>query len=74
MEKTPILVNNVSQISRIGKNQIAIIGNVGKKKKIEMAKKAKEMKIEVYNLNPEKFLKLNEKKTEVKNSEVKKWI
>jgi len=72
MEKTPVIVKNVKQIEKIGKNQIAIIGNVGKKKRIEIAKKAKELKIEVYNLNPEKFLKLNDKKTEVKKVEDKK--
>jgi len=72
MEKMPIMVKNVSQIEKIQKNQIAIIGNVGKKKKIEMAKKAKELKIEVYNLNPEKFLKLNDKKVEPKKVEDKK--
>ena len=34
-----------------------IIGKIGKRKKIEMVKKAKEMKIEIKNLNIEKFLK-----------------
>jgi len=74
MKKIPVMVKNVHQIEKIGKNQIAIIGDVGKKKRIEIAKKAKELKIEVYNLNPEKFLKLNDKKTEVKKVEDKKWI
>ena len=72
MKKIPVMVKNVHQIEKIGKNQIAIIGDVGKKKRIEIAKKAKELKIEVYNLNPEKFLKLNDKKTEVKKVEDKK--
>jgi len=72
MKKIPVIVKNVKQIEKIGKNQIAIIGDVGKKKRIEIAKKAKELKIEVYNLNPEKFLKLNDKKIEVKKVEDKK--
>ena len=75
--KTPIIVKNVSQIEKIQKNQIAILGKVGKKNKIEIAKKAKELKIEIYKFNPEKFLKLNEKvdkKAETKSKEEKKWI
>ncbi len=44
------------------KNQIVIIGHIGKKKKIEIAKKAKEMKIHLQNLNIEKFLKKLENK------------
>ncbi|MCX6750030.1 MAG: 50S ribosomal protein L32e [Candidatus Pacearchaeota archaeon] len=74
MEKTPVMVRNVSQIEKIQKNQIAILGKVGKKKKIEMAKKAKELKIDTYKFNPEKFLKLNEKndkKVEVKDKDAK---
>ena len=41
-KKTPILVVNVPQIEKMQKDQIAIIGKVGKKKKIEIVKKAKE--------------------------------
>jgi large subunit ribosomal protein L32e len=73
--KTPVIVRNVSDIQKIQKNQIALLGNIGKKNKIEIAKKAKELKIEIYKFNPEKFLKLNvkeEKKAEVKNKENKK--
>ena len=61
MEKTPIIIRNLSQIEKIQKNQIAILGNIGKKKKIEIVKKAKELKVEIYKLNLDKFLKLNEK-------------
>jgi large subunit ribosomal protein L32e len=75
-KKTPVVVRNVPQIEKIGKNQIAILGNVGMKKKIDIVKKAKELKIEIYKLNIDKFLKLNErkdkkaeKKTETNKSE-----
>lgn len=79
-KKTPVMVRNVQQMGKIQKNQIAILGNVGKKKKIEIVKKAKELKIEIHKLNIEKFLKLNEKKdkkidtkkVETKNVEAKK--
>ena len=59
--KKAILVRNEKEIEKIKKNEIAILGKVGKKKKIELAKKAKEMKIEIYKMNIDKFLKLNEK-------------
>ncbi|KKL28864.1 hypothetical protein LCGC14_2370910, partial [marine sediment metagenome] len=39
-----------------------IVGHIGKKKKIEVAKKAKKMKIPLQNLNIEKFLKELENK------------
>ena len=56
--KKPIIVRNIKDLEKITEKQIAIIGNVGKKKKIEIAKKVKEMKIKTYNLDPEKVLKL----------------
>ena len=61
-EKNQILVRNISELEKAKKNQIVIIGHVGKKKKIEIAKKAKEMKIPLQNLNIKKFLKKLEKK------------
>jgi ribosomal protein L32E len=73
--KTPVMIRNISQIEKIQKNQIAVLANIGKKKKIEIVKKAKELKVEIYKLNIDKFLKLNqkeEKKTETKKSEDKK--
>jgi large subunit ribosomal protein L32e len=65
--KTPVIIRNVSDIQKIQKNQIAMLGKIGKKNKIEIAKKAKELKIEIHKFNPEKFLKLNEKKVEIKD-------
>ena len=62
MKKTPVIIRNINDLKKVEKNQIAIIGNIGKKKKIEIVKKAQELKIEIYRLNIEKFLKLNEKK------------
>jgi large subunit ribosomal protein L32e len=67
--KTPVRVNNINELSKIGKDQIAIIAKIGKKKKMEIANKAKEMKIEIYNLNPRSYLKKkeNEPKTHLTN-------
>jgi ribosomal protein L32E len=70
--KIPLFVNNIHDLTRIGKHQIVILGNIGKKKKLEIAKKANELQIEIANLNTKKFLKKNEKKVEVKNKENKK--
>jgi large subunit ribosomal protein L32e len=75
MGKTPVRINNLSQMEKINKNDIAMLGNVGMKKKIEIAKKAKEMNIEIYKLNIDKFLKLNQiknKKAETKDKGEKK--
>ena len=66
-----IKINNVKDLEKMKKNEVAIISGIGKRKKIEVAKKAKEMKIEIYNMNPEKFLKLNTKKKEISKEEKK---
>ena len=60
--KTPVMIKNIMEISKLGKDQIAVIGKIGKKKKIEIAKKAKELNIEIYNLNAKKFLEKMEAK------------
>ncbi|MBT4258094.1 50S ribosomal protein L32e [archaeon] len=63
----PITVMNLSDLSKIQKGQIAYLGKVGKKKKISILEKAKEMKIEFHNVKIEKFLKTNKlKKKEIK--------
>lgn len=68
-KKTPVMVNNVKQLEGMKKEQIAIIGNVGNKKRIEIAKKAKEKGIAVSNLDVNKFLKKTEKKQKMKADE-----
>jgi len=62
----PIMVYNLEDLKNIKKEQIAVIGNVGLKKKVELLKKIKEMKIKVSNLNEKKVLK-NIKKSGDKN-------
>lgn len=63
-EKQPVIVNNLNELKKLRENEIAVIGNIGKKKKLEIANKAKELKIGIYNMNPEKYLAKNEKKKE----------
>jgi len=78
--KKSVIVRNVKDLEIIKKNEIGIIGNIGKKKKIEIAKKAKEKGILFYNLNVKTFLKEVEKKKikkekiETKDKEKKKEI
>jgi ribosomal protein L32E len=71
-EKNPILVNNLKELGKANKENIVILGNIGKKKKIEIVKKAEELKIEIANLNIKKFLKKNKNKLEIKKKENKK--
>ncbi len=57
--KKEILVKNISDLSKIKKNQIGILGKIGKKNKIEIAKKAIEKNIEFSNFNAKKYLNKN---------------
>lgn len=74
------VIRNIRDLEKTEKNEMVIIGNVGKKKKIEIAKKAIKMKIPIQNINIKKFLKKSEKQkeTEQKKTEKKekksKWI
>ncbi len=61
-EKQPTYIKNISELKKLRENQIPILGRVGEKKKIEIAKEAQKLKIEIYNLNVKKFLKEVEKK------------
>lgn len=60
--KKVIMVYNLKDLENSGKHDIAILGKVGKKKKLEILKKALEMKINFQNVNIRKFLKKNEPK------------
>jgi len=48
---TPILVHNVADLDKLTKSDAAIIARVGAKKKLDIIKKAEEMKIKIINLN-----------------------
>ena len=73
-QKKRKMIYNTKDLESVGKDEIVVLGKVGKKNKIEIAKKAKEMKINIQNLNIRKFLKKAEKKTkeEVKKEEKNK--
>lgn len=55
-EKIPVKINNVKDLEKVGKENIALLSKVGTKKKLEIIKKAQEKKIEFANLNIKKFL------------------
>lgn len=60
--KTPVVINNIKDLKLITPGKIGVVSKVGKKKKMEIAKKAKELNAKLRNLNTRSFLKLNEKK------------
>ncbi|MCK5624645.1 hypothetical protein KAI04_02285 [Candidatus Pacearchaeota archaeon] len=70
-EKT-IVIYNSKELEKIDKKSAVSIGNVGMKKKIEIVKKAKELRIQLLNVNMNTFLEKNKlKKKEIKK-EIKK--
>lgn len=75
--KEPLTITKVSELEfAAGNNMIPVLGRVGKKRKIEIAKKAQEKGIEIANLNPKKYLKQaefeNKKKKETKDKRTAK--
>lgn len=59
-------------LKKIKKGEIGFVKSVGKSKKLEIAKKAKEMKINLKNMNPEKYLKEKKKDKKESNSDENK--
>ena len=66
------VIRNIRDLEKTEKNEMVIIGNVGKKKKIEIAKKAIKMKIPIQNINIKKFLKRSEKQKETEQKKTEK--
>lgn len=64
--KTPIKIDSIKDLKKIGKNDIGVLGKFGKKKKMEIAKIAKEKNIEISNLNLNKILKEAKKNSKEK--------
>lgn len=55
------IIRNIKDLDLVKKNEIAVLGNIGKKKKLEILKKSVEKKIPIENINAEKFLKKKDK-------------
>lgn len=69
-EKT-VLINNLKELEGIKAKESIILGKMGKRKKIEMVKKAQEKGIHISNVNTKKFLEKNEKKKKEEKKETK---
>ena len=61
-KKNIIMIYNLHDLGNAGKQDTVILGKVGRKRKIEILKKAMEMKVNFQNINMGKFLKKNESK------------
>ena len=59
-EKGTFMVRNINDLNKIkksSKKDLVVLGKVGKKRKIEIMKKAEEAGIHIQNINNKKFLK-----------------
>ncbi|MBS3076116.1 50S ribosomal protein L32e [Candidatus Pacearchaeota archaeon] len=65
-DKERVMIKNIQDLLKIKANQIGVVAKVGNKKRIEIVKKAKESKIQLYNINPDKFLEKINLKENVK--------
>lgn len=75
-EKKPIMVYNVHDLKKVGKENIIILGKIGNKNKIQIVKEAMEKKMEIYNLNMVKFSKEVARQSKIKEKAIigeKKW-
>lgn len=70
-DKLPILVYNSQDLSKVGKENIIILGKIGNKLKIELVKQAVAKKMEIYNLNVKKFMKEVERQAKISKTETK---
>ena len=59
--KNMIVIRNIQELEKCSKKDYLILGNVGKKKKIEILKKAQEKRIPIFNVDVNKFLEKQEK-------------
>lgn len=60
-EKNPVLIYNISDLLKMKEGDIGVVASVGKRKKLEIARKAIEKNLSLHNMNAQKYLKLNEK-------------
>lgn len=68
--KKPVKIMNLNDLKKMKKDEIGIIGKVGKRKMMEIAKVAEEKKIRISNLNTKKLLKKESRKKK-NNGEIK---
>jgi ribosomal protein L32E len=66
-----ILISNLKELEAVKTNSLLTLGKVGKKKKIEIAKRAIEKKLEFVNFNAKKLIKQTEKENKKEKPEEK---
>ena len=71
-KEKPIIICNIKELENISKGKKIFIGKIGKKKKLQIIKKANEMKLNLENINVKAFLKKLEKQAN-KEKEKKQW-
>jgi ribosomal protein L32E len=65
--KLPVVIYNLADLRKVGKDNIAIIGKIGGKSKLEIAREIISKKIETLNFNAKKFIKQFERLVKMKN-------
>ena len=74
--KDAVLVHNLDELKNVKKDQVVVIAKIGNRKRKEIADHAQKHKIELLNLNIEKFNQkleiLKSKKKEIKKDKQKK--
>jgi ribosomal protein L32E len=66
-----IEVKNMKELKKITKQEIAVLGRFGNKKKMEIAEYALKNNIQILNLNPKKFIEKIKEKLEKRKEEKK---
>ncbi|MEK6895708.1 MAG: eL32 family ribosomal protein [Nanoarchaeota archaeon] len=66
-EQNSIQINNLKDLKKAGKEQVLVIGKIGKKKKLEILNKANEKGLHIFNINSKRFIKKHTRKMERKN-------
>jgi len=68
-----VVVKSVEDLKKLKSGEIGVVARVGDKRRMEIAEYAKEKKIELYNLDVDKFLKeIKEKRAEVREKRLDK--
>ena len=70
--KVSVLVYNLKDLSRVTKENIIILGKIGAKAKIEIAKEIEKKGLEVFNLNIRKLMKNLERKKKLNTKTINK--
>ncbi|MDP2925421.1 MAG: eL32 family ribosomal protein [Nanoarchaeota archaeon] len=70
--KKQVIINNLDDLKKLQKNEVAIVAKIGKLKKIEIAKYSIKNNIRLSNLNSKKYLEKIEQEENMKKEEKEK--